>query len=143
MTTLSTTPCHLHGLRRRQRGADQAADQRVRRRRGQPEVPGAEVPDDGADERREHDHQPGVRARAGGSMMPLPTVLATLVEMSAPTTLITAAIASATRGVRALVEIDVAIALAESWKPLVKSKPEGDDDDDHHEGSGVHRLRTP
>ena len=55
--------------------------------------------------------------------MPLPIVFATSVEMSAPTTFATAAIASATRGVRALVEIDVAIALAESWKPLVKSKP--------------------
>ena len=55
----------------------------------------------------------------GCSMMPLPTVFATSVEISAPTTLNTAAMASATRGVSALVEIEVAIALAESWNPLV------------------------
>jgi hypothetical protein len=58
----------------------------------------------------------------GGGMIPVPTVAATLVEIRAPTTLNTAAIARATRGVRALVEIEVAIALAESWNPLVKSK---------------------
>ena len=39
---------------------------------------------------------------------------ATLVETSAPRTLATAAIASATRGVSARVETEVAIALAES-----------------------------
>src|SRR3954447_8981905 len=55
----------------------------------------------------------------GASMMPAPTVAATLVEMSAPTTFMTAASPSATRGVSALVEIDVAIAFAESWKPFV------------------------
>src|SRR4051794_15308023 len=38
----------------------------------------------------------------GGSMMPLPTVAATLVEMSAPTRFITAASPSAMRGVSAL-----------------------------------------
>ena len=52
-------------------------------------------------------------------MMPSPTVLATLVEMRAPTRFITAASASATRGVSALVETATAIALAASWKPLV------------------------
>ena len=52
-------------------------------------------------------------------MMPLPTVVATLVEMNAPTRFITAARASATRGVSALVETATAIALAASWKPLV------------------------
>ena len=52
-------------------------------------------------------------------MMPSPTVFATLVEMSAPTRFITAASASATRGVSALVETATAIALAASWKPLV------------------------
>jgi 2-keto-4-pentenoate hydratase len=50
-------------------------------------------------------------------------VAATFVEMSAPITFITAAIVSATRGVSARVEIEVAIALAESWNPLVKSNP--------------------
>src|SRR5579875_3094148 len=58
----------------------------------------------------------------GGGMMPDPTVFATFVEIRAPTTLNTADIASAIRGVRARVEIDVAIAFAESWKPFVKSK---------------------
>ena len=49
----------------------------------------------------------------------MPTVAATLVETSAPRTFVTAAIASATRGVSARVETEVAMALAESWKPLV------------------------
>ena len=50
----------------------------------------------------------------GGAMMPLPTVVATLVPINAPRRLKTAAIPSAIRGVRARVEIDVAIALAAS-----------------------------
>ena len=52
-------------------------------------------------------------------MMPSPTVLATLVEISAPTRFMTAARASATRGVSALVETATAMAFAASWKPLV------------------------
>ena len=56
---------------------------------------------------------------SGGSMIPAPTVLATSVEISAPTRFITAASARATRGVSALVETATAIALAASWKPLV------------------------
>src|SRR5207248_4526436 len=55
----------------------------------------------------------------GASMMPLPTVVATLVETSEPTRLNTAASARAARGVSARVETEVAIALAASWKPLV------------------------
>ena len=55
----------------------------------------------------------------GGAITPAPTVAATLVETSAPTTFMTAASASAARGVSAFVEIDVAIAFAASWKPLV------------------------
>ena len=47
------------------------------------------------------------------------TVCATLVPRNAPTKFITAASSRATRGVSALVEIEVAIALAASWKPLV------------------------
>ena len=47
------------------------------------------------------------------------TVLATLVPRKAPTKFMTAASSRATRGVRARVEIDVAIAFAASWKPLV------------------------
>ena len=56
------------------------------------------------------------------STMPLPSVAATSVEMSAPTTFATAAIPRATPGRRARVEMDVAMAFAESWNPLVKSK---------------------
>src|SRR6201746_1007335 len=55
----------------------------------------------------------------GGSMIPLPTVAATFVEMTAPTRFITAASASAARGVSALVDTATAIALAASWKPFV------------------------
>ncbi len=55
----------------------------------------------------------------GVSMIPAPTVAATLVETSAPTTFITAARSSAARGVSALVDTEVAIAFAESWNPLV------------------------
>ncbi len=52
-------------------------------------------------------------------MMPLPTVSATFLPKNAPTRLATAAMTSATRGVRARVDTEVAMALAESWKPLV------------------------
>jgi hypothetical protein len=52
-------------------------------------------------------------------MIPDPTVDATLVPRNAPRRFITAAIASAARGVSARVEIDVAIAFAASWKPFV------------------------
>jgi hypothetical protein len=57
-----------------------------------------------------------------GLTMPLAIVAATLIEMNAPTRFRTAAIATATRGFSAPVAIDVATALAVSWKPLVKSK---------------------
>jgi hypothetical protein len=56
------------------------------------------------------------------STTPLPTVVATLMEMNAPATLSTPAISTAARGVMARVETVVAIAFAASWKPLVKSK---------------------
>ena len=56
------------------------------------------------------------------STMPLPTVVATLVETKAPRKFMMAAMATATRGERARVETEVAMALAVSWKPLVKSK---------------------
>src|SRR3954470_12865962 len=55
----------------------------------------------------------------GASMMPEPIVAATLPPKKAPNRFAIAAIASATRGVRARVEIEVAMALAASWKPLV------------------------
>ena len=47
------------------------------------------------------------------------TVRATFWPRNAPTKFITAASISATRGVRARVDTDVAIAFAASWKPLV------------------------
>ena len=47
------------------------------------------------------------------------TVFATSCPSKAPAKFITAASVSATRGVSARVETDVAIALAASWKPLV------------------------
>ena len=47
--------------------------------------------------------------------------------------------ATATRGGIARVEIEVAIALAVSWKPLVKSKASAVADDDPEDDVGVHR----
>ena len=55
----------------------------------------------------------------GALMMPSPTVAAIPVPMKAPTKLKNAAIRSATRGVSARVEIEVAMAFAASWNPLV------------------------
>src|SRR2546422_8830009 len=55
--------------------------------------------------------------------MSLPTVLATAVVTNAPARLATEATRTASRGVRALVETEVATAFAVSWKPFVKSKP--------------------
>src|ERR1700750_323349 len=52
----------------------------------------------------------------------LATVVATLIEMKAPTKLSSAATPIATDGRAAPVEIEVATTLAVSWKPLVKSK---------------------
>src|SRR6476661_147576 len=54
--------------------------------------------------------------------MPPEMVLATSVDRNAPATFSTAAISTATFGLSAPVATEVAIALAESWKPLVKSK---------------------
>ncbi len=56
---------------------------------------------------------------SGRSTIPLPTVAATLAPKNEPSRLPTAASTRAARGVSALVETDVAIALAASWKPLV------------------------
>ena len=53
---------------------------------------------------------------------PLEIVLATSTERKAPTRLSTPATATATLGRRAPVAMEVAIAFAVSWKPLVKSK---------------------
>ena len=54
--------------------------------------------------------------------MPPEMVLATSVDRKAPATFSTAAISTATFGFNAPVATEVAIALALSWKPLVKSK---------------------
>jgi hypothetical protein len=62
---------------------------------------------------------PWVPASPPISMMPDPIVVATSVPSSAPMRLNTAAMISATRGVSARVDTDVAMALAASWKPLV------------------------
>ena len=53
--------------------------------------------------------------------MPPEIVFATVVDRNAPTMLSTADTATATRGRSAPVAIDVAMALAVSWKPFVKS----------------------
>ena len=55
------------------------------------------------------------------STMPWATVAATLSEMKAPAKFRTADSSTAKRGDIARVETEVAIALAVSWKPLVKS----------------------
>src|SRR5919202_5116253 len=57
------------------------------------------------------------------SMIPFPTVFATAVVTNAPARFATAATATAARGERARVDIDVATAFAVSWKPFVKSNP--------------------
>ena len=54
--------------------------------------------------------------------MPWEIVLATSVESSAPITFSTAATSTARLGVKAPVATEVAMALEESWNPLVKSK---------------------
>ena len=63
-----------------------------------------------------HDHQP---VRAGRRVITSLTVCATFWPRNAPTKFMTAARASATRGVSARVDTEVAIALAASWNPLV------------------------
>ena len=54
-----------------------------------------------------------------GGVITSETVFATSCPSSAPAKFITAAMVRANRGVSARVEIDVAMALAASWKPLV------------------------
>src|SRR5512143_2680981 len=56
-----------------------------------------------------------------GSTIPFPMVVATCVETSAPTKFSPAAMRMAFRIERARVEMQVAMALAVSWKPLMKS----------------------
>ncbi len=118
-------PEHAAAARRRDRRADHAADERVRRTRRDAEQPGDQVPDDPA--------EPGRRATTVSvtslvSTRPLAIVAATASERNAPTRLSTPDKATATRGRSAPVAIEVAIALPVSWKPLVKSKRESRDD---------------
>src|SRR5919202_3334239 len=63
-----------------------------------------------------------VWVETSGGMMPLPTVVATAVPDRAPTKLRTPAISTARPGDSTRVATTVAIALAVSWKPLMKSK---------------------
>src|SRR5438477_4641891 len=58
---------------------------------------------------------------SSGGMMPLPTVVATAVPESAPTKFSTPAISTARPGESTRVATTVAMALAVSWKPLMKS----------------------
>ena len=62
------------------------------------------------------------RVTDSGSTTPLPTALATAVPDRAPTKFIPAAMITAETGDITLVETTVAMALAESLKPLAKSK---------------------
>src|SRR5947207_2791853 len=59
---------------------------------------------------------------ASGGTIPLPTVEATAVPVRAPTTFRTPAISTAMPGDSTRVATEVAMALAVSWKPLMKSK---------------------
>jgi phosphate/sulfate permease len=58
-------------------------------------------------------------ANTVGNVITLPTVFATSCPRNAPMKFMTAAIPSATRGVSARVDTEVAIAFAASWNPLV------------------------
>jgi hypothetical protein len=75
------------------------------------------VPDDGADQATEDDR----RGAFASSTIPPEMVFATAVDRKAPTMLSTAEMATASFGRSAPVAIDVAMALAVSWNPLVKS----------------------
>src|SRR5215216_4184151 len=58
---------------------------------------------------------------SSGAMIPLPIVVATAVPVNAPTTFSVEAIRTAWPGVSTRVATEVAIALAVSWNPLMKS----------------------
>ena len=99
--------------------ADQTAEQRVRRARGQPEEPGDQVPHDRPDQPREDDDRVDQRLvdqAAGDGLRDLDRQ-----ERARPRSG-TAAWPRRSSGRSAPVAIDVAIALAVSWKPFVKSK---------------------
>ena len=70
-----------------------------------------------------------------GRTMPLPIVWATLTpNPNAATKLKNAAQTTACVGLRTRVETTVAIELAASWNPLMKSKSQGDGDDEDDRG---------
>ena len=77
ISTLSTMPCDLSALDagRDDRGAEQAADERVAARAREPQAPREQVPGDGADEGGGHDRL----GRGRSSTSPEPMVLATAV----------------------------------------------------------------
>src|SRR5437588_419742 len=59
---------------------------------------------------------------SAGGTIPLPIVVATAVPVNAPATLRTPAMSTAVPGASTRVATEVAMALAVSWKPLMKSK---------------------
>ncbi len=71
-------------------------------------------------------------------MMPCETVLATSVERNAPTTLRTAEMSTAVRGLRAPVATEVAMAFAVSWEAVREVEHEGHDDHQHDGDEDVH-----
>ena len=117
ISTLSSEAAPLHDSRPggRDHGPRDAADQAVRRARGQRPPPG----EPGSRRWR----RPARRASPGWSPPRLDDAVGEgrgdVVETSAPTRFSTAAANSATLGGTARVEIEVATALAASWKPFV------------------------
>ena len=102
-----------------ERGADHAADERVRGARRNAVVPGDEVPGDGADQRAE-DHavvdERGIDdalAHRGGHGQ--------VEERPRRATLKNAAQSTACQGLSTPVETTVAMEFAASWKPFMKS----------------------
>lgn len=109
----------LAGTGSREYRSSQRADKRVGGRRRNSEPPGNQVPDNRRDKRGGNNLKPVVELRRIGDASPI--VFATPVKVNAPAKFITAAIRMATRGGKARVETDVAMAFAVSWKPLMKS----------------------
>ena len=118
---LWTRPCHCDARRPRlhERGADEAADQRVRGARRQPEPPGEQVPGDRADQRRED----RLSRREAGVDDPLADRLRDRGRDERAGEVRDRRDRDRHRGESARVETEVATALAVSWKPFVKSKP--------------------
>ena len=117
-TTFSITPPQMHGrcrrraprrpCRRTARGEDEDGRPKYQVTRFQTIAPSSAAK-----------RMPIPWLPCGVAISPSLTVLATPLPRKAPARFITAAIASAARGVSARVETEVAMAFAESWKPLV------------------------